>query len=313
MPTQHITRALSHIGAIITIIIWGVTFIASKILLETFTMIEILLIRFILGFILLALFDILRKKKNKQKNPFSLKEEIIFFFAGFSGVSLYYVLETIALTKTSASNVGILVSLAPITTAIMALIWLKSEKFKLAYLYGFVIAFFGVVLVITNGTKFEGFSVEGDLLAILGTFAWGSYSLLLKRIDTNKYHTITYTKKILMYGIITLIPIALYNKVSISLADFSSLNISLFLFLGLGASALCFLFWNYAVDHLGVYKTSAYIYVTPIITLLAAFFVLKEPITLFAIGGALSIIAGLYISEYVSIQKMKSIKASSLR
>ncbi len=284
---------LSHIGAVITIIIWGVTFIASKILLDTFTMIEILLIRFILGFILLFIIDYFRKDRDKKNNKISLKEEFTFLLAGITGVTLYYALETFALTKTSASNVGILVSLAPITTAIMALIWLKSEKFKLAYLYGFAIAFIGVALVITNGTKFEGFSVEGDVLAILGTFAWASYSLLLKRIDTKKYHIITYTKKILMYGIITLIPIAMFENISISLSDFSLLHISLLLFLGLGASAMCFVFWNYAVDHLGVYKTSAYIYASPVVTLLSAFLFLQEPITLFAIIGTLCIIAGL--------------------
>lgn len=303
---------LSHIGAIITIIIWGVTFIASKILLESFTMIEILLTRFILGFILLYIIDMFRKDKKDQKNKFSLKDELTFLLAGGTGVTLYYALETFALTKTSASNVGILVSLAPITTAIMALIWLKSEKFKMVYLYGFVLAFVGVVLVITNGTQFEGFSVQGDLLAILGTFAWASYSLLLKRIDTQKYHIITYTKKIIMYGIITLIPIALYDNVSLSLSDFTPLHISLFLFLGLGASALCFVFWNYAVDHLGVYKTSAYIYASPLVTLVSAFIVLREPITIFAIIGSLCIIAGLYISERKSIPKLKPVKNSSL-
>lgn len=303
---------LSHIGATITIIIWGVTFIASKILLETFTMIEILLIRFVLGFILLYIIDAFRKERKESKNKFSLRDEITFFLAGGTGVTLYYALETFALTKTSASNVGILVSLAPITTAIMALIWLKSEKFKLVYLYGFVIAFIGVVLVITNGTQFEGFSVAGDMLAIMGTLAWASYSLLLKRIDTKKYHIITYTKKIIMYGIITLIPIALYDNISLSLSEFTFLHISLFLFLGLGASALCFVFWNYAVDHLGVYKTSAYIYASPIVTLISAFLILQEPITIFAIIGSLCIITGLYISEHKSTPKLKLVKNSSL-
>lgn len=96
-----------------------------------------------------------------------------------------------------------------------------------------------------------------------------------------------------MYGIITLIPIAMFENISISLSDFSLLHISLLLFLGLGASAMCFVFWNYAVDHLGVYKTSAYIYASPVVTLLSAFLFLQEPITLFAIIGTLCIIAGL--------------------
>lgn len=276
-------------------------------------MIEILLIRFVIAWIILSFIDMYRKKNNKVKVPLSLKEEGTFFLSGLTGVTLYYALETFALTKTSASNVGILVSLAPISTAILALIWLKSEKFKIKYLYGFAVAFVGVVLVITNGAEFAGFSIEGDLLAILGTFAWAMYALLLKRIDTKKYHIITYTKKIMMYGIITLLPIALQQKVSISITDFSLLHTLLLLFLSVGASALCFILWNYAVDNLGVYKTSAYIYASPLVTLIAAYVVLKEPITMYAMIGAASIILGLYISEHKSIPKMKPIKNSSLR
>ena len=257
-----------------------------------------------MGVITLYTIDYIRAKRAKEERRKSSKDELIFFLAGLMGVTLYYMMETIALTKTSASNVGILVSLAPISTAIMALIWLKSERFYTSYIFGFIIAFIGVYLVITNGTQLEGFSAEGDTIAILGTFAWASYSLLLKRIDTKNYHIITYTKKILLYGLLSLLPFAYFQGFSVSLSDFTFLNISLlFLFLGIGASALCFILWNYAVEHLGVYKASAYIYASPLVTLLAAYVALSEQITSHAIIGSICIIAGLYISENRSLFK----------
>lgn len=109
--SQKLVRG--HISAIITIIIWGTTFVSTKILLEDFQPIEILFFRFILG--LLALYVVcphLLVIKNK-------KEEITFLFAGLSGVCLYYLLENIALTYTLASNVGVIISIAPFFTAFL--------------------------------------------------------------------------------------------------------------------------------------------------------------------------------------------------
>lgn len=57
------------------------------------------------------------------------------------------------------------------------------------------------------------------------------------------------------------------------------------IYLGLGASALCFVTWNYAVGTLGAVKTSVYIYIVPVITAVASVIVLKEEITWMAAIG----------------------------
>ena len=49
------------------------------------------------------------------------------------------------------------------------------------------------------------------------------------------------------------------------------------LYLGLGASALCFVTWNLAVKTLGAVKTSVYIYMVPIITVVTSALILNEP------------------------------------
>ena len=69
------------------------------------------------------------------------------------------------------------------------------------------------------------------------------------------------------------------------------------LFLGLGASALCFVTWNYAVKILGAVKTSIYIYLVPVITVIVSAFILHEIITIKTIIGIALTIAGLFISE----------------
>ncbi|MDD3365857.1 MAG: DMT family transporter [Sphaerochaetaceae bacterium] len=288
-------RTIAHGLALTTIVVWGTTFIATKILLEAFTPIEILLVRFIMGFLGLALYDAIINRSSRQ--PWNLRQELLFAGAGLTGVTMYYLLENIALTMTYASNVGILVSVAPLTTALLAPFFLKEEPLKSNLILGFIIASVGVCLVMFNGNVEFQLSLAGDALALTATLGWAIYCILLRKIDTTRYKVSTYTKKILFYGIIFMLPFVFIGEFSISTTDFTGLNTILFLFLGFGASGACFVSWNSAIKTLGVFKTSAYIYLTPLITLFTAAIVLDEPITIMALGGCLLILVGLYLSE----------------
>lgn len=108
-------------AALFTIIIWGTTFISTKVLLVDFRPVEILFFRFVMGYA--ALFLVCpRRMKNVTR-----RQEAAFALAGLSGISLYYLLENIALTYTLASNVGVIISAAPFFTAILSRFVLRSE------------------------------------------------------------------------------------------------------------------------------------------------------------------------------------------
>ena len=77
----------------------------------------------------------------------------------------------------------------------------------------------------------------------------------------------------------------------------NSTNVLNFIFLGIGACALCFVTWNYAVRHLGTVKTSVYIYGVPVITAITSALVLHEAITVTTICGIVLTLVGLFLSE----------------
>lgn len=288
----------AHILALATIIVWGTTFIATKLLLDTFSPLEILVIRFVMGYLGLALFDLLSSTKQPRVNHSrDSRQEFLFAGAGLTGVVMYYLLENFALTLTYASNVGILVSLAPLTTALLAYFFLKEEPVRLRFIIGFVIATLGAAFVMFNGTVRLQLSIGGDVLALASTMGWAIYSIILRKIDTKRYMVSTYTRKIFFYGIIFMLPATILSGFSVEPGDFSARNILLLLFLGLGASATCFVSWNHAVSVLSVFKTSAYIYLTPLVSLFTASVVLGEHVTLMAVTGCLMILGGLYLSE----------------
>lgn len=289
-----------HISAFVTIIIWGTTFISTKILLSDFAPIGILFIRFVLG---LAALIIISPKLFKLR---SSKEELIFAGAGLSGICLYYLLENIALTHTMASNVGVIISTAPFFTAILSHIFIKNnEKLKVNFFVGFGIAIAGICLISFNGTKAQ-LNPHGDILALVAAFVWAVYSLLTKKTSSFGYNTIHTTRRIFTYGIIFMLPLLFVFDFKFNINKiFDMKNLLNLLYLGLGASALCFVTWSYAVKKLGAIKTSVYIYLVPVITILTSVLFLKEKLTAISVTGTVFTLIGLFVSESQFNRKRK--------
>ena len=166
-----------HVTALVTIVIWGTTFISTKILLAGFTPIEILFFRFLLGLLVLIVID---PKRLKIKDK---KQELTFAAAGLCGICLYYLLENIALTYTMASNVGVIISAAPFFTAVLSHVFLKTEeKLKVQFFIGFAVAMTGICLISFNGKELN-LNPIGDILAVAAAFVWAVYSLLTRKIS----------------------------------------------------------------------------------------------------------------------------------
>ncbi|MBU3100707.1 MULTISPECIES: DMT family transporter [Clostridium] len=280
-----------HLSALITILIWGTTFVSTKILLKDFTPIEILIFRFLIGYISLL---IVYPHRIKTLN---VKQELYFVAAGLFGVTLYFLLENIALTYTLASNVGVIISIAPFFTAIFAQQFLDSEKLTLRFFIGFIVAILGIVLIGFNENVVLKINPLGSILAALAAIVWAVYSVLMKKISDFHFNTIGCTRKVFFYGLFFMIPSIFIFHFRLDLNRFTNLsNLLNILYLGFGASALCFVTWNFSVKVLGAMKTSVYIYIVPVIAVVSSAILLHENITGIAILGIILTLAGLFIS-----------------
>lgn len=288
-------KAAGHLAALLTIVIWGTTFISTKILLADFQPLEILFVRFVIGFaVLLAAYP-------KRLKTADYKQELTFVAAGACGICIYYLLENIALTYTLASNVGVIISAAPFFTAILTHLFIKSEdKLQARFFVGFAVAMVGIILISFNGARPE-LEPAGDLLAVAAALVWAVYSILTRKISGFGYPVILATRRTFFYGILFMLPALRFFDFQPNLSRLTDMTY-LFntLYLGLGASALCFLMWNFAVKELGTVKTSAYIYAVPVITVITSALILREQLTLPAIAGTVLTLLGLFLSEYKS-------------
>lgn len=281
-----------HVCALFTILVWGTTFIATKVLLKAFTPIEILLMRFVLGYMALLLANHRRLVLKERK------QELYFIGAGLAGVTLYFLLENIALTYTYASNVGIIIATAPFFTAMLSSVLLKDEKLSLGFFAGFLISISGIAFISLSGSSSFHLNPRGDLLALLAAFVWACYSVLVKRIGSFGYSTLQTTRHIFFYGICFMLPAALALGFRLELSRFQNpVYLGNMVFLGFGASALCFVTWNLAVKFLGAVRTVVYLYLSPVVTIVFSVLILKEKITPASGAGVLLVLMGLLLSD----------------
>lgn len=189
----------AHAAAILTILIWGATFTSTKVLLQAFAPIEILFLRFLLGAcaLLLACPRLLHVRDRRR--------EVTFALAGLCGVTLYFLLENIALSHSTASNVGVLVGISPFLTALLARIVL-GESLHPGFFVGFVCAMSGIVCIAVNSNAVLRLNPLGDVLALLAALTWAFYSILTRKIGDYGYNTLQVTRRIFCWGLLFMLP-----------------------------------------------------------------------------------------------------------
>lgn len=301
-------KAWGIILAAVSIFFWGITFVCTKYLLRDFSSLEILFYRFIFAY--LGLWVI-----HPKFEKIEMRDNILFALAALTGVVLYQLTENIAINYTNASNVSVIVSICPLFTAIISQIFLKEKHLSFWFIIGFVISISGVALVCFNGNTALEFNPKGDVLALMSGICWGFYSMIVSILNRRNYSAVGVSRRIFFFSVLIMIPLSLgswgytnshpettsfffsFNK-ALNAARFSNpLNWINLLFLGVVANGICFTIWNKSCQILGTVKVNCAIYLIPVVTIIFAFFVLGEKITLLGGIGALVTITGLFISE----------------
>ena len=289
-------QRIGQAAALVTILIWGTTFISTKVLLDTLSPVEILFLRFSLGYLALWL------AAPRRLRLTDWRQEGLFALAGLCGVTLYYGFENLALSATRASNVGVIISIAPFFTVLFSAVFLKEKRPGLRFFAGFLIAMAGIMLISFNQEAVEIHPV-GDGLAVLAAMIWAVYCLLSRRISELGYNVLLATRRTFFYVLLFILPLT-FTQFSVSFPTILRPEILFNLvFLGLGASALCFVTWNLAVGILGSVKTSVTIYIVPVITAVASALVLHEPLTPKVILGLALTLGGLVLSQNINQEK----------
>ena len=306
-----------HLAAMFTTIVWAMTYISTKVVMRSFSVMDVTFFRIIIAYVSLVLFSLIPHKNTasfSDQNTASekamhsvqngsagissfMRKEIPFFCAGFFGITAYFLFQNIGMSYTTATNSSIILNTVPLFTALLAWIFLKDRTgIHPLFFLGFIMAMAGIAIISLQDGE-AGLHLRGDFLIMMASVTWGLYTLFTPRINSHGYSSIRVTRRLYFWGLVLMIPAMIVFRFR---PDPKALLqpgvLPHLLFLGVIASAVCFVTWNYAIRQLGGVKTNIYVYGQPVVTVIGSALILHEVITPRLLLGIVLSMAGVVLS-----------------
>jgi drug/metabolite transporter (DMT)-like permease len=209
-------------------------------------------------------------------------------------------IQSYALTLTTAVHTGWLIGITPIWSAILAAIVLR-ERFGLIKLLGLIGGFAGALLVITRGELNAGIlalpSTRGDLLILVSTVNWAIYSTMGHKTIRALGPRLA-TSGAMLFGALMLIPFFVAQAGWRELPHLTPVGWTSVLFLSIGCSGLGYLFWYGALEKVETSRVASLLYLEPLVTFATAIAFLHEPVSLAAVAGGVLVLASVIATQY---------------
>jgi drug/metabolite transporter (DMT)-like permease len=300
-----------RVAAFAAVILWGISFVATKAALREVSPITLIFTRFALGIALLLLILTLRRESlipPRDAWP-------MLALMGFVGIFVHQMIQVHGLTLTTAVRSGWLIGLTPIWSAVLAAVFL-GESFGPRKILGLILGTSGALLVITRGQLASHVlslpSTRGDLLIVASTLNWAIYTILgrdtLRRVGSTRAIAAA-----MCVGWAMLIPFFLNEAGWKEYPHLSSTSVIAILFLGIGCSGLGYWFWYAALERIEASQVAAFLYIEPLVTLSAAVALLGEPVALSTILGGLLVLAGVLTIQRATSEATAGSAPASVR
>jgi len=280
-----------RLGALIAVIFWGMSFVATKAALREVSPVTIITVRFVIGAAMLLL--IVRRLPPRSAWP-------QLALMGFVGIFVHQMIQSYALTMTTAVHTGWLIGITPIWSALFAAIVLR-ERFGAIKILGLIGGFAGALLVITRGELNAHLlavpSTKGDLLILLSTINWAIYSTMGHKTIRALGPRLA-TSGAMLFGALMLLPFFVAEAGWRELPHVTSIGWLAILFLAIGCSGLGYLFWYGALEKVEVSRVASLLYLEPLVTFATAIVLLHEPVSIAAVAGGVLVLASVVATQY---------------
>lgn len=274
------------------IIFWAFAFPLIKIGLEELSPINLTIMRlFVVCLIFLALLILQPKKLSKLQK----KDIPSLFLLGFLGVVVYHLALNYGELYVSAGAASLIIATIPLFVVILAVMFI-SEKITLNVMLGIIISLGGVIIISAFGNKDITLEIQylsGAIAVLVAALVGAGYTVAGKKL-LQRYSPLSLTIYVFLIGSLGLIPFispSLFEEV----VRMSPVGWGAVLFLAFFPTVVSYTLWYVALEIKKASEISVYLYFTPVLSTIIAYFLLDEKITLlFVLGGAL-VIFGLYI------------------
>lgn len=277
---------------IVTVLFWGSSFVATKVVLTAWPSWAYMFLRFAAASVL---FLILLVVKKQLRLPQGTAPKLLLMAVFEPG--LYFLFETLGLMRTSASSASILIASIPVVVAIVSAIILK-EYLSARGWTGAIISIIGITVItlFDKNSDPTASSLVGNLFILLAVFSAAGY-IILARSLSKRISPLQITAYQIFFATPFFLPGIIIQGGDWLRSDTNSMIILAFMLLVIGATFIAFLSYNYALSKVSAPQAAVFINGIPVVTVIVAWLVLGEvlqPVQM--IGGALAI-GGLMIAS----------------
>lgn len=289
---------LPTLEAIFAVLVWGASFIATKVALRDVSPVTVVWLRFAIGVLILG-GAVLARRQFAWPAP---KELGYFALLGFLGITFHQWLQSTGLQTSQASTTAWIVATTPIFMALLGWLVLR-EKISLRQALGIALATGGVLLVVTGGdlaSLAKGqFGASGDILILISSLNWAVFSALSRRgLQRHPATRMMFFVMLIGWLFTSLLFFASPGAGGPEEIAFLTRQGWLgVLFLGVFCSGLAYIFWYDALQALPASQVGAFLYLEPLVAMLVAAIVLGEPLLVASIAGGGLILGGVWLVQ----------------
>ena len=288
------TKLLAYLEAVFAVVIWGGTFIATKIALQEVSPATIVWVRFAIGVVILGAAMLARKQ-------FAIPEgsDLAYLaLLGFLGVTFHQWLQATGLQTAQATTTAWIVATTPVFIALLGWLVLK-EKFGPLRILGIALAAFGVLLIVSKGDLASlasgHFGTTGDFLIFISAINWAIYTILARR-ELGRHPAARMIFFVMLFGwLFTTVWIFGFGPGLSELPHISVQGWAAILMLGIFGSGLAYIAYNDALQALPASQLGVFLNIEPLVTTLLAAVMIGEAITLLTLVGGAVIILGVWL------------------
>ena len=276
-------------------VFWAGAFVAGKLSSPFITPFTLTFLRFSIATVVLY---IIIKYKKQEIYKLKKRDFPVFLFTGLIGMFGYHVLFFIALKHTTAINASIIGASNPIITAILSIFFLK-DTVTYKRVLGIILSFTGVFLTLTNANLaiMKSFSFNyGDVLMLLAVVLWASYAVFSKWVMP-RYSPMILTFYSFLFCTVLIIPFVIYEmpwKLINTIPYYSYIAV---VYMSIFPSVIGYLVQQMSIKQIGPSKTSIFINLVPIFSIILSVLILKEDLNPIKLLTAALIIIGVYICQ----------------
>lgn len=287
------SKLLIYAEALFAVIVWGASFVATKVALQDISPVTIVWLRFLMGVAILGMAVGLRRQFRLPEK----KEWPYFALLGFLGITFHQWLQSNGLQTSEAGTTAWIVSTTPVFMALLGWFLLRERLGWIKNL-GILLAFMGVLVVVSKGDldsiTVGRFGAPGDVLILISAVNWSVFSALSRR------GLRAHPASLMMFYVMSfgwLFTSGLFVLTG-GLAEIGNLSLNGWLgvaFLGIFCSGLAYIAWYDALKALTTAQTGVFLYIEPLVAVVVAFFVLGEPISAASLAGGAVILFGVWL------------------